>query len=242
MSSGEPTAAERARTIIASASSLQVGVLNMTSVVNRHAVMPNGSVLFMPAPDSPERVFAVARNLPPQQVQVTALDVGGIAPADRIRGTLSYTGMLSIMDDPLPVGARAHLADDTEDKHGPVLRFRPQQIQLTWHCEVPEEGATSVDVAVADYEQAFPDPLLPHEVEWLTHLHLHHHESLRDLARLHLPDLGHSPVRPLCLDRFGIVLRVYDDHGGRDLRLDFENPLRCGCELDVAFLDLLSEA
>lgn len=236
------TAAERARTIIASASSLQVGALNMTSVVNRHAVVPDGSVLFMPGPDSPERVFAVARNLPPQTVQVTAIDVGGIAHADRIRGTLAYSGKLGLMDAPLPVGARAHLAGDATDDGGPVLWFVPHHVRLTWHCEVPEEGPAAVDIALEDYERAFPDPLLPHEVEWLTHLHRHHHDSLRDLARLHLPDLGRSAVRPLCLDRFGIVLRVYDDGDRNDVRLDFASPLRCGCELDEAFLDLLDRA
>ncbi|KRF13898.1 hypothetical protein ASG90_13850 [Nocardioides sp. Soil797] len=236
------TAAERARTLIAGSTSLRIGILNLTSPIERHAVLDDGSVLFVPSEDATERVFAVGRNLPPMTVQLTAWDVGAVAGPDRIRGSLTLSGKLAHYGGELPAGVRAHLAHHAEDADtGPVLVVRPARAALSWHCEAsPTARQRSVDIAAADYRAAQPDPLLPHESEWLTHMQRDHPDVVRALAHHVLGDVGaQASAHPLCLDRFGVVVRVQEAGGHRDGRVDFARPLVCGCELHEAILDLL---
>ena len=49
-------------------------------------------------------------------------------------------------------------------------------------------------------------------------------------------------VRPLGLDRYGLLLRLYADGAHRDVRLPFGRPVTCGCDLREAFGDLLERA
>lgn len=231
--------AERARSIVAGTVNLRIGMLNLTTEIARHAVTEDGTVLFVPAPDSPEKVFAVGRNLPAQTVQASAQDLSPVPRADRLRGSVMITGKLGILDQPLPVGARAHLAGHDGDDDALVLALRPTRLALTWRCGPAGASPESVEVSVADYRAARPDPLLLHEPEWLGHLHADHADVLRALAagEGRLPD--EAVVDPLCLDRFGIVLRISDGDGHHDVRHDFEQPVTCACEIHAAFTDLL---
>lgn len=235
--------AERARTLIAGAGELRVGVLNLTHAVNRHAVGSDGSLLFLAPLDSPGAVFRVAPRLPPQVVTVTTVDVASVPQHDRIRGTLRLTGPVRPASDPLPAGVRHHLAGpDPRDLEtaGPVLRLVPTRVSLTWHCE---DGLESHPVPVEDYRSAFPDPMMEYENQWLPHLHRDHSELLRTLAAHALPELDdRADVRPLSLDRFGLVLRTYTDGTHRDTRLSWGHPVACGCEIRDAFNELLHRA
>lgn len=236
--------AERARTLIAGASALRVGVLNLTHEVNRHTVGSDGSLLLLAPVDSPGAVFRVAPRLPPQIVTVTTVDVASVPQLDRIRGTLRLTGPMRPASDPLPAGVHTHLAGpDPRDlaTAGPVLRLQPSRVSLTWHCE---DGIESLSIPVEDYQSAFPDPVMEFENRWLPHLHRDHSELLRALAVYAHPDLDDlADVRPLSLDRFGLVLRMYADDGRhQDTRLSWGRPVACGCEIRDAFNDLLHRA
>ena len=60
------------------------------------------------------------------------------------------------------------------------------------------------------------------------------------LAALNYQGLDESiDVRPLALDRYGLVLRLYADSGHRDTRLAFGQPVTCGCDVRNAFNELL---
>lgn len=244
--------AERARTLAAGATELRVGVLNITHEVSRHAVDPDGSLLFLAPADSPGAVFRVAPRLPPQVVTVTAVDVASVPHRDRVRGSLRLTGELSPASEPLAVGVRDQLiGPDPRDADvaGPVLRLRPTRVWLSWHCEGgtaesgAEGGKESVQVPIDEYHAAFPDPMIEYESQWLPHLHLDHSELLHTLADHACGGIDDSvDVRPLVLDRFGLVLRVYDGAGHRDTRLRFARPVTCGCEIREAFNDLIHRA
>ena len=128
--------AERARSMIATASGLRVGVLNLTHELGRHAVGTDGSVLFLAPVDSPAAIFRVAPRLPAQVVTVTTVDVAHVPQHDRIRGSLRLTGPMRPAVEPLPAGVREHLAGpDPQDIEaaGPVLRLQPTRVTLTWH-------------------------------------------------------------------------------------------------------------
>ena len=121
---GHVRPAERARTLLASAVDLRVGVLNMSHEINRHAVGTDGSLLFLAPADSRASVFGVAPRLPSQVVTVTAVDVANVPQRDRVRGTLRLTGPVRPAVEPLPAGVLDHLAGpDPRDPEvaGPVL-------------------------------------------------------------------------------------------------------------------------
>lgn len=234
--------AERVRSILATTSDLRVGVLNLAVDVPRHALTGDGSLLFLPTTDSPERIFSVAPNLPAQTVQVTATDLAPVAHPDRVRGTVQMTGKLGVFDRPLPVGALDHLtppgADPTID---PVLRFVPRAISLTWHCE-QAGNSSAVPVDLADFRDSFPDPLVALEVDWLNHMHREHPQALRSLARHIAPGIAPEILRPMSLDRYGLVLRLTTGERSHDVRVNFAQPVRCGCEVRDAFAELLQQA
>lgn len=239
------THAERARTVVAAAASLDIGVLNLQNPVERHAVDGDGSVLFVPPPGSPERHFAVVRRLATPRLTAVARDLAPVACADRVRATVLLTGHLSPFDPATAHGQLDQLvrhltghesAADWDGDRRPILRLRPETIQLQ-----PD----GVSVPADDYAAAGPDPLLGYEGQWLPHLARDHADVLVALALAADPTLdglvlGPYAVTPYAVDRFGLVLRVRL-HGGatRDLRLDFPRPARCGCDVPPAFNDLL---
>lgn len=247
------TPAERARSLVASASETRIGILNLTHEIPRHAVGSDGSLLFLAPTESPGGVFRVAPLLPPQVVTLTAVDVTSVPQRDRVRGTVRLSGTVGPMTEALPAGVRGHLAGPDPralDSGGPVLRFVPTRVTLSWECEPgAQTGAQNgappgpVEVPIDEYRVAFPDPLLEYESQWLPHLHQDHAEMLRTLAASVCGGLADSvDVRPLGLDRYGLLLRVYAADARRDVRLTFGRPVTCGCELREAFGDLLERA
>lgn len=238
--------AERARSLIAGAVDLRIGVLNMTHEVVRHAVGTDGSVLFLAPSDSPGAVLRVAPRLPPQVLTLTAVDVATVPQCDRVRGAVRLTGPVRPAAEPLPSDVRDHLAGPDprgSDAAGPVLRLEPRRVALSWGCEAVAGGPEFVDVPLEAYRQALADPLLPYESRWLPHLQLDHAGVLRTLAASVIGGLDEEvDVRPLAMDRFGLVLRLYAEGEHRDVRVGFARPVTCGCELREAFTDLLRTA
>lgn len=224
------TPAERARTLIASATAIRIGVLNDAHEVGRHAVLPDGTVLLL----APPEFAAVAPRLPSPTVSIVATDVGSVPMPDRIRGRLVLTGALDLAPEPQPSGVRHHLAGpDPRDRAAidPILRLTPERVVLDW---VHEGAEGPVAIAMEEYRQAVPDPLATQEQQWLPHLNRDHESLLHALVRHVRPDLpGTTRVRALVMDRYGVVLRP--DDGTADLRLCFPRPVACGCEVRAAF-------
>lgn len=224
--------ADRARTVLATAPTLQVGTVVTTDDVGRHAVLPDGSLLFVAPPDSPASVCRVAPRLPSPPVSTTAVDLSPVPQPDRVRGRVHVTGRLGLAPDDLPAGARRHLTGG--DPHaGPVLQLVPERVTL-----VSPDGGT--EVALDAYRQAGIDPLVDHEARWLPHLHADHPALVRALAEQVVGRLA-AEVRvvPLAVDRHGLTLRVHRHDGGHDVHLDWPEPIGCGCELRPAMAALV---
>ena len=73
--------------------------------------------------------------------------------------------------------------------------------------------------------QARPDPFCAMESDWLQHLESAHRDVVDRLATRLPATLRQGRVRPLGLDRYGVQLRVENDHGDHDVRLPFAKPV-----------------
>ncbi len=241
MSAGPvPTPAERARGVLAAATTVEVGVLSMTVPVERHAVDGSGALLLR-APVAAEGCpLALAGRLPSPVLVATATDVSSVAQPDRLRGRVRLTGTLERVAGPVPDDLAALLGGDGRGDR-PVLRLRPVRVALDWRVG-PAGAGGFVPVDPAAYAAAPLDPLAGWEAAWTDHL-ARGHEGLADaLARGVRPDLGDGAyARPLLVDRGGLTLRVYDAAGRRqdDVHLPTRGVVRCGCDARRALEELV---
>ncbi len=222
------TEAERARTILASCTNVRVLVPGLTLEVHRHGLTPDGSVLFQAPAD-----------LEPQQAGLTAIDVAAVPQPDRVRGVVELRGLLTEVVDPLPAGMRAHLTGSDDPAAGRLLRLTPEEAELDWRCE---DSSGSFPLSLPAYRAAFPDPLVGYELTWLPHLQADHSEVLVQMARHELGIEESVDVRALGLDRYGIVLRVRHEQNQYDVRVCFDRPVSCGCDVREAFGALAGRA
>ncbi|HET6151663.1 MAG TPA: DUF2470 domain-containing protein [Marmoricola sp.] len=227
--------AERARTVIASASTLRVAAGEISLDVHRHGVVPDGSILFQAPSDLPFEAGPAT---------ATVVDVATVPQPDRIRGTVTLVGLMHDVVEPLPAGMRMHLTGSQEpDDRTRLVRLVPDRIGLAWRCETVVGEPVDQMIAIEDYRTAFPDPLLGYEAAWLPHLQADHGDVLVEIARHELGwDHAPSDVRALGIDRYGVVLRVREPDGSRDLRIAFDRAVVCGCDVRDAFARLLDRA
>lgn len=231
------TPAERARTIIATATTLLIASPEVTLEVHRHGVLPDGSLLFQAPGD-------FAQQLAASRVSATAIDIATVPQADRVRGDVTLSGTIQSHPDPLPAGMLLHLTgSETPDPATSLVRLVPERVALRWRCETEAGHPPTRQVDLGSYREAFPDPLLGYEANWLPHLQAHHSAVLSRLARFELGwEEEPEDVRALSIDRYGLVLRVRDCGVALDLRLPFGRTVRCGCDVREAFSALLSRA
>ncbi|MGY0019883.1 DUF2470 domain-containing protein [Streptomyces sp. YJ-C3] len=198
-----PTDAERARTILAAAGSL---ALTATAAGHRldhvvlHTVDAASRLLLLDPAD--HRLGAELAAAPRSGLAVHAevTDVAPVAVRDRVRARLTLSGRLA------PAGP------DT-------LVLRPARAALA-------EGDTVRALDAAALASAAPDPLAAQEAELLGHLDTGHADILVELAELvrgdDLADV--TEIRPVRLDRRGLVLRLEKAASHEDLRVAFPTP------------------
>jgi hypothetical protein len=223
------TAPERVRTVLAGCLNLRVRVPSLTLEIHRHGLTPDGSVLFQAPPD-----------LELGAAEAVAIDVSAVPQSDRIRGEVYLRGSLDDVREPLPAGMRAHLTGSDDPGVGRLVQLDPDDVVLDWRCE---DAVGRREIPLTAYRSAFPDPLVAYEHTWLPHLQADHAEVLGTMAR---HELGLEPaqdeavdVRALGLDRYGVVLRVHDGRSRYDLRIPFDRPVACGCDVREAFGSLV---
>ncbi|NUT27328.1 MAG: DUF2470 domain-containing protein [Streptomyces sp.] len=197
----EPTPAERARSVLSAADSLTVTTHgHRVELIGLHTVDAAARLLLQNPPDAhlaAELALAPHGDL---AALVEFTDVAPVAVRERVRARLTLGGWLSAL------GPKA-------------LVFNPARAVLT------EEDGTTV-VGLDELTLASPDPLATHEAEMLARLNAAHADTVAPLARL-LPArsrLGATDVRPLRLDRHGLVLRVETADAHHDARLPFATP------------------
>ncbi|MED7951382.1 MULTISPECIES: DUF2470 domain-containing protein [unclassified Streptomyces] len=201
----EPTAAERVGSLLCAASSVVVRAFGehheLTTPVSVH-----GSRLRLRAPLDAPLTLATVREQDGLPVVLDLTDIAPVAVRDRVRGRLTLAGRLHL----------AHLADD-----GLSVHLRLDVAHAVLSTPYGTSALTGADLALAT-----PDPLARYEAGMLTHLADDHPDALAVLTRLLDPELlvDHPDVRPLALDRYGLVLRLDHAHGHRDVRLVFPEP------------------
>lgn len=213
-----PAAAERARSVLAAASSCAVTAESgREELIAAHTVTEDGRVLLNPPADSP--LFA-ATLCAPRGEPCAVLEFADVAPVpvrSRIRARLWLAGRL-VLDD----GG---------------LMFLPTRVALR-----RANGMVVIDPD--EYAAAGPDPLAEAEARLLTHLADAHPDAVERLARLIRPEglQGAVRVRPLAVDRHGLTLRVERAGGHGDTRLTFHQPADDVTQLTERMHVLLAQA
>ncbi|MGN0063259.1 MAG: DUF2470 domain-containing protein [Nocardioides sp.] len=231
-------AAEMARTVLARSTALRLAVPGAQCEVVRHAVAPDGTVLLVPGSDERSGRPVLVPGQPARTVGLTVTDLTPTAVPDRVRGVVEIVGKAGMVEGGLPAGARAHLLGPDEiDLHRGIWIVAPRRVTLRGAAAEEVFGTPTREVDRDAFRSAVVDPLLPIEKEWLAHLDHGHPEVLAALACQVRPDLPASRVRPVALDRRGLVVRHVDSGG--DVRIEFPGPVVCGCDLAEAFATLL---
>lgn len=232
------TAAERARTLLATASGLHLSTSWWNAPLMRHAIDIDGSILIAESALHGGPVVQ-GSGAPAPMLTLTATDVCAVAQPSRVRGRVSVRGPIHRVNRALPEGVRDYLvcAVGATEPTGDLVRLYPMSVSVEWLCE---GQVTVTDLAVEDYTCASLDPLVGWESEWIEHLERDHTELLRRLVHAQHPEWSEPTstmraerVSPLVADQFGLVVRVYDEaRGGAfdDVRLPFASPAQCGCE------------
>lgn len=219
--------AVRLRSMLVAAHSLTLHIPGHEAhVAGRHTVTGDGRVrVELPAD------CQLAQRLAHQRETVAMIQVTDLAPTpvrNRVRGRGTLTGWLA------PTGGDTSGYDGSDDLVA-VLDLATAEVSTA-------DGTTSIDPAA--FATARPDPLAATEADLLCHLDHHHAYTVDRLCRLvpthHMR--GVRQVRPLRLDRHGVVLRLELPAGDRDVRLRFRSALRHPDELGGQIDALLSES
>ncbi|KOG41752.1 DUF2470 domain-containing protein, partial [Streptomyces resistomycificus] len=213
-----PSAAERARSVLAAAWSCAVTAEGgREEFVGAHTVTEDGRVLLHVPEDSTLVAAAICAPRGEPSAVLEFADVAPVPVRNRIRARLWIAGWF------------VH-----EDGH---LAFRATRVVL----RLPS-GAVVVDLD--EFAAAAPDPLATAEARLLTHLADCHGDAVERLTRLVESDSLHGAVRvqPLAVDRHGLTLRIERARAHGDVRLAFHRPADDVAQLTERMHVLLTQA
>ncbi|MGP3980127.1 DUF2470 domain-containing protein [Streptomyces sp. KR80] len=200
----EPTPAERARSVLAAAGSLTVTTeAHRTELIGLHTVGHAGQLTLDDPPGSHLRAELAHAPRGDLAAVVEFTDIAPTAVRDRVRARLTLAGYLTAIDD--EPGA---------------LRFNTARAALA-------EAGQVTAIGLDELALARPDPLATYEADLLTHLDTTRTDTAARLSRL-VPArllLGVTRVRPVRLDRYGLVLRLERTTTHDDARLAFPSPV-----------------
>jgi hypothetical protein len=213
-----PSAAERARSVLAAAWSCAVTAEGgREEFVGAHTVAEDGGVLLHVPEDSTLLAAAICAPRGEPSAVLEFADVAPVPVRQRIRARLWIAGWFT-----------------PEDGH---LAFRATRVVLR-----QPSGAVVVDLD--EFAAAAPDPLATAEARLLTHLADCHADAVERLTRLVDSDSLHGAVRvqPLAVDRHGLTLRIERARAHGDVRLPFHAPADDVGRLTERMHVLLSQA
>ncbi len=212
-----PTDAERIRSILTAAHSMNVRTDGLRSEVRHldgsdpmgrlhlHPAEPGGACEYRPA------------------IRLEFTDVAPTPVRDRVRARVTVLGRL--------LTPYSDLADDS-GVNSTCMEFDRAVL------ETPEGRS---HVGLEELDAARPDPLAPYEAGMLTHLLDDHHDLVTLLLRLvrPLPTTAVLRALPVAMDRYGITLRLEERRGHSDVRLLFPSPLddveQAGTQIQALF-------
>ncbi len=213
-----PSAAERARSVLAAAWSCAVTAEGgREEFVGAHTVTEDGRVLLHVPEDSTLLTAAICAPRGEPSAVLEFADVAPVPVGNRIRARLWMAGWF-VPDD-------GHLA------------FQATRVVLRL-------ASGAVVVALDEFAAAAPDPLATAEARLLTHLADCHADAVERLTRLVDSDSLHGAVRvqPLAVDRHGLTLRIERARAHGDVRLAFHRPADDVAQLTERMHVLLTQA
>ncbi|MDT9695709.1 DUF2470 domain-containing protein [Streptomyces sp. P17] len=213
-----PAAAERARSVLATAWSCAVTAEgSREEFVGAHTVADDGRVLLQVPEDSALVTAAICAPRGEPSAVLEFADVAPVPVRNRIRARLWIAGWFG-----------------AEEGH---LAFRATRVVL-------REPSGAVVVDLDEFAAAAPDPLATAEARLLTHLADCHSDAVERLTRLVEPESLHGVVRvqPLAVDRHGLTLRIERTRAHGDVRLPFHRPADDVAQLTERMHVLLGQA
>ncbi len=229
--------ARRARSVLVTSASVEVGLLDKRVLLDTHVVDSFGAVVFAGRSVARSCLVRLLAGEASPPLDVVATDVATVPQPDRVRGVVRMSGPVELVTDPVTEEVLAHLRCGPAD---PVVRFVPREVSLDWRVERPAGRPAGRIVAVPAplYAGARPDGLAEWEGPWAAHLSGHHGDVARTLVE-RVTDLADDVrLHPVLADEDGVVIRAYEGDGHRDIRVPFPRRAQCPCEA-VSALGLL---
>jgi hypothetical protein len=213
-----PSAAERARSVLAAAWSCSVTAEGgREEFVGAHTVADDGRLLLDVPEDSALVTAAICAPRGEPSAVLEFADVAPVPVRKRIRARLWMAGWFTREEE--------------------QLAFRATRVVL-------RQPSGAVVVGLDEFAAAVPDPLALAEAQLLTHLADCHADAVERLTRLVEPDSLHGAVRvrPLAVDRHGLTLRIERARAHGDVRLAFHRPADDVAQLTERMHVLLTQA
>lgn len=232
-----PTTAERIRSACARGGGAMLAVEGIEPVASPvHHLLDDGSFAITVPETSPLSAMAMSAGSAGVQAVLEMTDYAPLPLREPVRSLVWIRGRLqhvpsaevaALLDlvaaeNPNPallqVNSKARSDSEPDDDNYTLMRLEIESVVVA-----DSTGAEAVGLGAL--LQARPDPFCAMESGWLQHLESSHRDVVERLATRLPMTLRQGRVRPLGLDRYGVQLRVENEHGDHDVRLPFPKPV-----------------
>ncbi len=233
MAIATPTTAERIRSACARGGGAMVAVEGIEPVASPvHHLLDDGSFAITVPENGPLAGMALTAGSAGVQAVLEMTDYAPLPLREPVRSLVWIRGRLQHV----PSGEVTALLDliATENPNPALLQVNsgPQQgednytlMRLEIESVVVADSTGAESVGLGALLQARPDPFCAMESGWLQHMESSHRDVVDRLATRLPMTLRQGRVRPLGLDRYGVQLRIENEHGDHDVRLPFPKPV-----------------
>ncbi|ODR18169.1 DUF2470 domain-containing protein [Mycolicibacterium porcinum] len=237
MAIATPTTAERIRSACARGGGAMLAVEGIEPVASPvHHLLDDGSFAITVPETSPLSAMAMSAGSAGVQAVLEMTDYAPLPLREPvrslvwIRGRLQHVPSAEVADlldlvaaeNPNPallqVNSKSRPDTEHDDDNYTLMRLEIESVVVA-----DSTGAESVGLGAL--LQARPDPFCAMESGWLQHMESSHRDVVERLATRLPMTLRQGRVRPLGLDRYGVQLRVENEHGDHDVRLPFPKPV-----------------
>lgn len=233
MAIATPTTAERIRSACARGGGAMLAVEGIEPVASPvHHLLDDGSFAITVPETSPLAGMAMSAGSAGVQAVLEMTDYAPLPLREPVRSLVWIRGRLhhvpsaevaALLDlvaaeNPDPALLQVNSGPHHEEDNYTLMRLEIESVVVA-----DATGAESVGLGAL--LQARPDPFCAMESGWLQHLESSHRDVVERLATRLPITLRQGRVRPLGLDRYGVQLRVENEHGDHDVRLPFPKPV-----------------
>ncbi|MFV8048613.1 DUF2470 domain-containing protein [Mycobacterium sp. 48b] len=237
MAIATPTTAERIRSACARGGGAMLAVEGIEPVASPvHHLLDDGSFAITVPEHSPLAGMTMSAGSAGVQAVLEMTDYAPLPLREPVRSLVWIRGRLQHV----PSAEVAALLDlvATENPNPALLQVNSSSqsggghdddnytlMRLEIESVVVADSTGAESVGLGALLQARPDPFCAMESGWLQHMESSHRDVVERLATRLPMTLRQGRVRPLGLDRYGVQLRVENEHGDHDVRLPFAKPV-----------------